>query len=285
MRRAGKFRINKKNYIWVKFLAGVILLVVMVCVLSFFTPPIKNYFLSISSPIQKFFWTTGDSSSFFLSSLLNSGSLAGEVQKLKAENHKLQSQISFLQSLQRGTQEFDQAETICQSQGFDVVMAGVIGLGESDILSINKGLADGISEGMPVVNQQNVLFGRVVKTYKNFSEVMLLSNKDSVTSVKVQQHEETEEIEEAEEVEGVVRGKGDFSAYLDLVPITSEINHGDVLITSAVEKYFPKNLLVGTIIKGQKNDQKPFQHAEVNLFSDISGLENLFVIINYKQIN
>ena len=87
------------------------------------------------------------------------------------------------------------------------------------------------------------------------------------------------------EIDGVVKGSGGLSAYLDLIPISSEINPEDVLVTSAIEKSFPKDLLIGKVVQEQKNDQKPFQQAKIRLFLDIKTADNLFVITNYKQTN
>ena len=131
---------------------------------------------------------------------------------------------------------------------------------------------------MPVINQQNVLFGKVYKVYKNFSQVMLISNKNSIINVKTQQ----EDINNPE-VDGVVKGSGRLYAYLDLIPISSDIKPQDVLITSAIEKSFPKDLLVAKVEQIQKNDQKPFQQAQISLFLDVKASDNLFVITNYKR--
>jgi len=54
-------------------------------------------------------------------------------------------------------------------------------------------------------------------------------------------------------------------------------------VTSALDKSFPKDLLVAKINTIQKNDQKPFQQANVSLFFDIKTADNLFVITNYKR--
>jgi len=284
----GKFSLNKKGSSWVKLIITGAVLLFFVYILSLLTYPAKNYFFTVSAPVQNFLWTAGASSSLYLGSFLNASSLAKENQNLKDENQKLLLRVYSLQSIDRGAQEFNQISAACQSKGFDIVMAGVVGLETNDILSINKGSVDGISEGMPVIDQQSVLFGRISKVYKNFSEVILLSNKDNVINVKVQRYQEDQSVPEGEplpEINGVIRGLGGLSAYLDLVPINTEIKLQDILVTSAMEKYFPKDFLVGRVTKIQKDDQKPFQQAEISLFSDVSKLENLFVITNYKQAN
>ena len=234
MKSVSKFSVNKKNRNWIKFLIGAVALLFFIFVLNIFTPGIKNSFYSLSAPIQKVFWGAGKSSSSFFGSILNAGSLASENDNLKSENQKLSAQVASLKSIEQGNQAQSDVSASCQNTGFKLKMAGVVGL-DSDILSINKGSADGISVGMPVISQQNVLFGKVFKVYKNFSDVMLISNKNSVINVKIQQPDSglisTEDGTSVvtPEIDGVVKGNGGLNAYLDLIPINSNINLKDIL--------------------------------------------------------
>jgi len=214
------FSINKRNKNWLKILIGGVILLFLLVILNFFASAIKNSFYALSSPMQKNFWSAGGSSSNFLGSFLNAGSLAKENENLKNENQKLLSQVVSLQSIEQGNQALSDVSASCQNNGYKVVMAGVIGLDDNDIVSINKGSADGISEGMPVISQQNILFGKVFKVYKNFSKIMLISNKNSVVNVKVQQNNIESAIDTGNatgtaninntnsEVDGVIKGSG-----------------------------------------------------------------------------
>ncbi|MGA2417824.1 MAG: rod shape-determining protein MreC [Candidatus Staskawiczbacteria bacterium] len=275
--KAKNFSINKKNKNLLKFLIGAGALLFFIAVLNFFISPIKNTFYALSSPVQKTFWAAGESSAGFLTSFADAGNLNKENQNLKSENQKLLSQVASLLSIEQANQAQTDISATCQNNGFKTVPAGVIGLDDNDILSINKGSADGVSENMPVINQQGAVYGKVFKVYKNFSQVMLISNKNSVINVKVQQGDATKP-----EIDGVIKGQGNLGVYLDLVPIDDTINQGDVLVTSALEATFPKDLLVGTITKVEKNDQNPHQSAQVQPFIS-SSADNLFVITNYKQ--
>jgi len=279
MQSIKNFSIRKKGKGWLKFVIGTLAFLFLIWVLNIFVLPIKNSFFAFSAPMQQFFWSVGSSSSSFLASLTGGGRLAKENELLKQENQKLLSQIAALKSIEQANQAQNDISIACQNASFNIVMAGVIGLDDNDIISINKGQADGITEGMPVINQQNVLFGSVFKVYKNFSEIKLISNKSSVVNVKVQGDNLDVEID------GTVKGTGGLNAYLDLVPVNSEINSEDILVTSAIDKLFPKDLLVGKIISKQKNDQQPFQQAQISLFFDVKAVDNLFVITNYKRAN
>lgn len=270
--------LNNKKASFFKFLFTLLFLFVFFTVLNLFQAQTKNYFYFISGPVEKIFWRAGDNASSFLRSFLNAGNLEKENQNLKTENQELLSKISFLQDSQKKEQLAKDVLEIFSQDDFNLTMVNIVGLNaDSDIISIDKGSVDGILEGMPVINQQKTLFGRVFKTYKNFSELMLISNRNSVLDVKILQNEA-----EKNPVYGIIKGKGGLGVYLDLALAEAEIKEGDVLITSALEGVFPKNLLVGRIIKIIKNDQKPFLQAEVNPFFNIREAENLFVILDYK---
>jgi rod shape-determining protein MreC len=272
------FSINKKSNGAIKFIIGAVALLVLLFILNLFVTPLKNAFYAISSPIQKTFLSAGESSSSFLGSIFQAGSLAMENENLKLENQKLLTEVAALQTIEQGNQAQTAVSASCQNTGFKTVMAGVNGL-DNDILSINKGSANGIAVGMPVINPQNVLFGKVLKVYKNYSQVMLISSKSSVVNIKVQKDITCTD----PEIDGVVKGSSGLKGYLDLIAVSDNISSGDVLVTSSLDKSFPKDLLVGKITKVTKDDQKPFQQAQLDLSFDIKAADNLFIITNYKQ--
>lgn len=269
----------RQNPLPFKIFIGVIIFFLFIFILNFFSPQIRNYFHLASFPLEKNFWSAGQSASGFFESFFKYGTLAKENESLKNENQKLLSEITFLQAIKKSNEAQSDVSESCQNSDFELVMAGVIGQDTEDQLTINKGSDSGIMEGMPVINQQSVLFGKVVEVYKNFSKVMLISNKESIINVKVQQIQDQKP---EKDVYGVVKGSGAQKAFLDLVPVDDAIEQGDVLITSALEGTFPKDVLVGRISKVEKNDQSPHQKAEVELFLDVKT-DNLFVITNYKR--
>lgn len=272
-----KVLLNKKNGVFLKILTGVIILSVLICVLNLFQRQVKNTFYKISEPVEKTFSAAADNTSVFFASLLGKKGLVQENEELKKENQKLLSEISLLQDDERKNQ---MTADILDFKDMKLVLAGIIGLdSQQDIISIDKGLTSGVLEGMAVINQQKVLFGKVIKVFNSFSKVMLISSKSSVIDVRVQQDPEgTPPI-----INGVVKGSGFLGVYLDLVPTDQEIKEQDILITSALERLFPKDLLVGKVTKNYKNDQKPFQQAQVEPFFNIKNTDNLLVITDYKK--
>jgi len=283
-----KASLNKKNNFWIKFLICSIAVLLIAGIFNFFSGPIKSGFYTISYPAQSVFWGAGESCASFFDSVFGAGSISQKNKKLEEENQKLLSQVISLKSILNGNEAQSAISLACQNAGFDMVMAGVTGLDDQDIITINKGSDSGIAKGMPVINEQSVLFGKVLKVYKNFSQVMLISNSDSVIDVTVMpsffsgSNDSGWQTDNLLGINGVVKGSGNLSSYLDLVPVDDNLNVGDKIITSSLEGTFPKGLLVGEISKVEKNDQSPHQKAQVNLLFNLST-DNLFVILNYKR--
>ena len=106
----------------------------------------------------------------------------------------------------------------------------------------------------------------------------MISSKNNVLNVKVQNSDSS-----VAPIYGVVRGNGSSGIFLDLVPVDSKINKDDVLVTSALEGIFPRDLLVGRVKETEKNDLKPFQTIKVEPFFNVQEADNLFVITDYKK--
>jgi rod shape-determining protein MreC len=272
--------LNKRRSILPKILIGIVILFVFIGILNLFQKELKNLFYFISSPSQKVFWKIGNNISNFFELFLKLKSLKKENEELINENQKLLAEISSLQEVKRENQALKEIISNNQLKELKLVLTDVISLDNyQDFILIDKGEDNGISENMPVINSQKVLFGKVFKVYKNFSKVMLISNKDSVLDVKIQSDNSTQT-----PIYGAIKGKGNLAVYLDLIPAESEIKEGDILVTSALEGTFPKGLLVGKITEVRKEDLKPFQTAKVEPFFDIKKTDKLFVITDYKKI-
>ena len=269
---------SEQNFLMRKIVTGFFVLILFIVFLNIFQTPIKNSFYIISSPISSFLGLSGSNVSTFVESFIKSASLKNENTILEQENQKLLAEITLLKEHLR--ENIDSAQILRNKlNNFEVVLGKNTGLDTiNDIMLIDKGSDHGIVEEMPVVSSERVLYGKIIKVYKNFSQVMLISNKNSVVDVNI---ESTDTY--ITPIHGAVKGNGNLSVYLDLVQFDAEIKEGDILTTSALDGIFPRDFLVGKITNKNKNDLKPFQTAEVHPFFDAKTIENLFIITNYKK--
>lgn len=252
----------------------IILLVVFFIVLNFTTisKEVKNFFYSISSPIQKTFWQAGDRVSDFFEAIQNIKKLQKENEELKLRVEGLIAENTILKELKKENEILRDALEIGLEKDFQLVFTKIIGKDISqDTILINKGSKDGILKDFPVITQEKILVGRVGEVYDNFSKVILISNKESSFDAKIPDTE----------IQGIVKGKGNLESFLDLILKEKEIKEGDLVITTSLGGIFPEGLLVGKVKTVKKSDVEPFQKAEISLFFDIKEIENLFIITKF----
>lgn len=111
---------------------------------------------------------------------------------------------------------------------------------------INRGLAQGLKLGSPIANDAGIL-GQIVRLYDNSAEVSLLEDRDFAVPVLVARNG----LRAA--VVGTGRGRLLELRYL---PVASDLEVGDILLTSGVDGVYPPGFAVATITKIERNVEK-----------------------------
>ena len=121
------------------------------------------------------------------------------------------------------------------------VTAGSISNFDEFVLEINRGAADGVVEGMPVVSIGG-LVGRIEDTGQRNARVRLIS--DTGVSLGVQ-------LVRSEEV-GIMSGKGanePLEVSKGSIRVNADVKIGDVVVTSGGDRsLYPPNLPVGMVV-------------------------------------
>ena len=251
-----------------------ILILVIVVLLIFssnlFSKKTRNFFYSISAPVQKVLWSASDIVFDYFGGLFKAKNIKQELEKIKLENQKLLTDNVALKETKAENDILRKALGIGLAEEFQLSFAEVIGkYAEQDSILIDKGYKDGLSENMPVITEERVLVGKIEKTYKDFSRVALISKKENSFDVRIS----------GSDIEGLIRGDGGSEVHLDLIPKKQEIKSGDLIISTSLGGIYPDGLLVGKVKKVEKSDVKPFQQAEVSPFLELRGLYKVFVVL------
>jgi len=262
------------------------LLIILFLILNLtpFEKEVKNFFYLASSPAQKTLWGAGARVSGFLDFMVEMKHLKEENEKLRLEKQEILAQNFRLGELRKENEILREALDIGLEKEFQLTLARVTGKYISqDYILIDKGSREGISEGFPVITQEKVLIGRVVKVYRNFSEVILISHPQSSFDGKVMVRHEIDDFnnEADSEILAMVKGGGNLGLIFDLIPREEKVAEGDLVVTSALGGIFPSSLLVGEINQIEKFDPEPFYRAEISPFFNIRELEKVFIILNY----
>tara|TARA_Y200000002_G_scaffold119085_1_gene97549 strand:+ start:4269 stop:5063 length:795 start_codon:yes stop_codon:yes gene_type:complete len=183
-------------------------------------------------------------------------SLENQVLKVhEAENIRYR---EFLNFKKRGNIDFIGADVI--SKGINANMSSII---------INRGSNDGVSKNLPVLSSKGVI-GKISAVSNSSSEVQLISDVNFRLSVKIA----------PDEVEGIMRWiREDICEIAELRKI-SDIEIGDIVLTSNLSIYFPPNLPIGEVVSIFEKSDSSNRIVTMKLLSDLSTLNQLFVLFS-----
>jgi rod shape-determining protein MreC len=124
---------------------------------------------------------------------------------------------------------------------------------------IDRGAEDGVASGQAVIVGDGILLGKVTDVGPHTARVRLLTDSRSAVAVAVQN---------ADGTLGVLQGDRGLSLRIGLVPQSTVLTPGDVVITSGLEPGIRRGLVIGTIDTVSRETQDAFQTASVVPFMD-----------------
>lgn len=134
-------------------------------------------------------------------------------------------------------------------------------------ITIDKGFADGVKVGMPVVDG-NALVGQTIVVNTNSSRVLLVTDSTSAIDAVVQ----------TSRAQGIVEGIWEEKLKLRYVSRELTVNVGDRVIASGLDGVYPKGTLIGVVTNVDKGTGGLFQAIELQPSADLNRVENVFVI-------
>ncbi len=133
-------------------------------------------------------------------------------------------------------------------------------------LTLDRGAADGIAPGMPVLAPEGVV-GVISSASPHASRVLLISDPNSGVDVLVQRTR----------VRGIVSGLLERGAVLKYVKRTEDVRVGDAVVASGLDGIFPKGMPIGRVARVSRRDRGLFLYAEVTPAADAARLEEVLV--------
>ncbi len=188
------------------------------------------------------------------------GSLSGiwssylDLRKVRGENRTLQSKVEALEEEGREGEEYRRENLrlrelldLRQGQEYPTLAAEVLSLGvagQSRTALIGRGARDGVRRNMPVVNRRGVV-GRIIQVGERLAKVQLLIDPNSGVAAMYQRTGGL----------GLVLGLGDRGCRMEYVSELEEAEVGDVVVTSGLDRIYPKGVTVGVVSAVEEGDQ------------------------------
>lgn len=183
------------------------------------------------------------------------------LREARLENSRLRELLGF-RSAQTDPEAYVAAEVIARNPGRI-----------SNTILINVGQLQGVRDRMAVVTADG-LVGRVLETHGTTSVVQLLLDRNCRVSAVVQRENRTQGI--------VLCDDGTF--YLKNVPVRSDIEVGDLVVSSGLGEVFPKGLYIGRVAQLGEEGQGLFREVILTPGVEFSNLEEVFVLKTLARV-
>jgi len=154
--------------------------------------------------------------------------------------------------------------------GYSTVAAEVIGSspGEnSNTVLIDKGTDAGLRADFPVVTADGVA-GKIVAVYGHSAQVLLITDPAAGAGALLDQSR----------VQGVLKGEGRGLCRLDYVMNDNAVSAGDKVVTSGLDRVFPKGLPIGTVVEAK--DGNIYKNVIVKPAVALNQLEAVLVVVS-----
>jgi rod shape-determining protein MreC len=198
-----------------------------------------------------------------------------ENERLRSENDTLKLQINQLESKAKEAERLGKLLDFRQGHpNVPMLAARVIGTSAdtaSQTVYLDRGERDGIRRNMGVITPDGVV-GKVIESYRDSSQVLLLTDKDSGVGAMLAESR----------IQSPVGGAGEPLLSMKYVPNDDTVKMGEHVVTSGMDRIFPRDLPVGTI--SQIKDGNPFKQIRVKPAANLERLEEVIVLLSLQPL-
>lgn len=139
---------------------------------------------------------------------------------------------------------------------------------------INRGKADGVTLGMPILDAGGVM-GQVVQVEAYQSQVLLVADRNHAIPVQVNRNG----------VRAIAVGSGRLGELtLVHVPDTADIQEGDLLVTSGLGQRFPEGYPVGTVRSVSQDPAKDFANVSAIPSAALDRSRHVILLMNPTEV-
>jgi rod shape-determining protein MreC len=124
---------------------------------------------------------------------------------------------------------------------------------------------------MGVITPDGVV-GKVVEAYPNASQVLLLTDKESGVGAMLADSR----------IQSPIGGQGEPLLVMKYVPNDDTVNLGERVITSGMDRIFPRDLPVGTVAEIKPGN--PFKQIRVKPAANLERLEEVLVLPSLRPL-
>jgi rod shape-determining protein MreC len=200
---------------------------------------------------------------------------ARQNEQLRRENGALKLEIMQLQGKSAEADRLAALLNFKQKQAkVPMVVARVIGSSadpNSNVIYLDQGQRDGIHKNMGVITPEGVV-GKVLESYHDTSQVLVLTDRDSGVGAMIADSR----------IQSPVGGTGEPLLNMKYVGNDDEVAVGSRVVTSGMDRIFPKDLPVGVITQVKPGGQ--YKQIRVKPSANLEKLEEVIVLLTTDPV-
>lgn len=203
--------------------------------------------------------------------------LAEDNQSLRQQHEHNAAQLSELQALQQENRQLRNLLALPQRSEFSAQLVEIV-YAERDVFKrrvlIDKGANTGMQPGQVVMDDAGIV-GQVTRVYPWLAEVTLVTEKDHAVPVQVLRNG----------LRTIVFGAGDTSQLsLRYMPVSSDIQNGDILVTSGIDGTYPPGIPVAQVVKIERDPAYPFARITCLPVAGVDRHRHLLVLSGLPRL-
>ena len=273
-------RINIRKY------ASVIAVIALLVFSHYFKilDPIEAFLSNKLSPILNIFYALSSGISGGYSQQTDKVNFAEELKKARETINQLTAERAELKFLEEENLVLRKQLNFLAKSDYRYVMANIISRSQPESDSINsraiiidKGKNDGLYAGLAVTSVQGmaassrgVIIGKVINAKDNLSEIYLITDKKCKLASAILGENKTI---------GIAAGELGLTIKMNFIPQTEKIKINDLMATSGLEQGIPRGLLIGRVVKVDKENNEVWQSATIEPQINLDSLSVVAVLI------
>lgn len=196
---------------------------------------------------------------------------------LQQHHHLDAAQLLQLQVLQAENAQLRKLLDVQQNASYPMQLAEIVYI-ERDIFKrkvfVNKGSSSNVQTGQVVMDDTGVV-GQVTRVFPSLSEITLITDKDHAVPIQVLRTG----------LRAIVFGSGDISNLaLRYMPLSADIQPGDVLVTSGLDGTYPPGLPVAKVVKIERDAAYPFARISCTPIAGVDRQRQLLIVSGLPKL-
>ncbi len=191
---------------------------------------------------------------------------------LRKQNVLLLDELSRLRGAAQRNEELRELLQFSSESNLSLYPVQIVGKELNQVtnsLTVDAGQEDGITKGMPMVSADG-LVGKVILTANGYSQIMPFFSTLFRVSAKLQQSNGY----------GIISWDGEsiIELQLNYVPQTTDVDTGEVVVTSGYSNQFPPDIPIGKVIRTEPQEGKETQRVYVKPFVNLFEIAEGFIV-------